>query len=256
VSYDRAKVEAFIARERNLAERRIKRGREPKPAAQTPVNSALLPIDHRLLQQLASYGPRAIYPSVPELARKVGCSPRWVQKRLDHLEAHGHLERVAVYERPGEPDWDARGRRVEHKGRQTSNTYRLRPQFTPPGELQTGAETPVNSGEAAAQPPVNPEAVSTRTSSPLEQPEANVQPVAQGTTDDVAAALDLAAAPALFDNWLRVSPPAAMLLDSDPTLRPDGWRKVRATLKRHFGDDLKATVYLHGKHGTGQGPAP
>jgi DNA-binding Lrp family transcriptional regulator len=150
-----------------------------KPAAQTPVNSMLLPVDHRLLQALAGYGPRAIYPSVPELARRVGYSPRWVQKRLDYLEAHGHLERVAVYELPGEPDWDVRGRRIEHKGRQTSNTYRLRPEFTPPGELQSAAETPVNSGKTAAQTPVSRQVVSTRISSPLEQPEANHTTVTQ-----------------------------------------------------------------------------
>jgi hypothetical protein len=41
------------------------------------------------------------------------------------LEAAGLVERVAVFERPDDPEWTQRGRRQSHLNRQTNNSYRL-----------------------------------------------------------------------------------------------------------------------------------
>jgi hypothetical protein len=59
---------------------------------------------------------------------------------------------------------------------------------------------------------------------------------------DTGGALGLAAAPALEDNWIRVEPPEAMLLEREPD-----WVKVRRTIERAFGDDVQTKLYRHGK---------
>lgn len=101
-----------------------------------PLGSELLPIDWRILGYLGSYA--SAYPSLATVARDLDVTRRWVRQRLALLEAAGYVERVPVFERPDDAQWLARGRQVEHKGRQTSNTYRL---------AATRGDTPRKSGQ-------------------------------------------------------------------------------------------------------------
>lgn len=98
-------------------------------------------LDHRLLAQLASYGPRGIWPGVPELAAKLDHSVRTVQRHLRRLETAGMVRRLDVFERPDDPNWTARGRRVQHCGRQTSSTYTLTYGVTGPGDTPNPGDT-------------------------------------------------------------------------------------------------------------------
>jgi MarR family len=125
VTVDHDQLAAWLARERDLAARGVKRGHE-RPA-QTPVTrpAKLLPVDWRVLERLAGYGPRGIWPGVPELAARLGVCRRTVQRSLRRLEAAGRVERVAVFEHPDDDNWTARGRRIRHLGAQATNTYRL-----------------------------------------------------------------------------------------------------------------------------------
>jgi DNA-binding transcriptional MocR family regulator len=86
----------------------------------------LLPLDHQILGLLAAHdGPAGICPSLARVADKLGVSRRHVRRRLAELEAAGLVERVAVFERDDDPEWQRRGRRPSHPRRQTSNSYRL-----------------------------------------------------------------------------------------------------------------------------------
>ena len=145
VTIDHERLAAAIERERDLAGRGVKRGRETP--AKTPVTRPkLLPVDWRLLERLAGYGPHGIWPAVPELAAKLRTSDRTVQRSLGRLEAASRVERVATFERPDDPEWQRRGRRTSHRNRQTTNSYRV----TGPGDTTIGRI----SDNAAAQTPV------------------------------------------------------------------------------------------------------
>jgi hypothetical protein len=143
VTVDRERLAAAIERERDLAARGIKRGREPSRPAPTPAPPVLTDLDRRLLDVLAAHqGPGGIYPTVGRLAGVVGCSRRHARRRLAELESAGLVERVAVHERPDDAEWTRRGRPSQGPGRQTSNSYRLtgRPLgHGPPGPLGHGA---------------------------------------------------------------------------------------------------------------------
>lgn len=100
MTVDHDQLKAWLDRERELAARGGKRRR--KRPAQTPVTRAakLLPVDWRVLERLAGYGPRGIWPGVPELAAKLGVSDRTVQRSLRRLEAAGRVVAVPVFEHP------------------------------------------------------------------------------------------------------------------------------------------------------------
>jgi DNA-binding MarR family transcriptional regulator len=160
VTVDHDQLADWLARERDLAARGVKRGHNT--AGQTPVTRAakLLPVDWRVLERLAGYGPRGIWPGVPELAARLGVSDRTVQRSLRRLEATGKVEAVPTFAHPDDQNWTARGRRIRYLGEQVSNTYRLADPgdaagtssraVTPPGDTtidriphETPAQTPV-----------------------------------------------------------------------------------------------------------------
>jgi DNA-binding Lrp family transcriptional regulator len=102
--------------------------RGPKSSAQTPVTrSTLLPVDWRLLERLASYGPNGIWPGIPKLAADLGVSDRTVQRSLRRLKAAGRIEIIPTFEDPYDGNWTRRERRIRHLGAQATNTYRLSP---------------------------------------------------------------------------------------------------------------------------------
>jgi hypothetical protein len=94
-----------------------------------------LPIDDRILDILAAHhGPAGICPSIPRLGKLLGVSGRYVRKRLETMEDAGIVRRIHVFERDDDREWQQRGHRSSHLGRQTSSSYRLL-QFRGPPEL-------------------------------------------------------------------------------------------------------------------------
>ena len=131
---------------------------DDESVGQTPVTPTGGGLDQRLLDTLAAHeGRGGIYPRVPRLAELLGVSDRTVQRHLADLEAAGLVERVPVFERDNDPEWQRRGHSTSHARRQTSNTYRL---LVSPGPGDT------EQANVPAQTPVTPESVS-----PLEEKE-------------------------------------------------------------------------------------
>jgi DNA-binding transcriptional ArsR family regulator len=98
--------------------------------AQTPVSrdAKLLPVDWRLFDVLAAHRGRAgIYPAVPRLVDALKVSDSTVHRSLRRLAAAGLVERIPVFERDDDPEWQRRGHRTRHAKRQTSNSYRRAP---------------------------------------------------------------------------------------------------------------------------------
>jgi hypothetical protein len=130
-------------------------------------------LDHQLLALLAGYGPRGIWPRIPELAAKLHCSTRTVQRHLRRLESAGMVRRLPVFERPDDPNWTVRGRRIQHLGEQVSNTYVLTFGASDPGDTS-------NPGDMLAEQPKRPESLS-----PLYHGKPQSQPVEGQGGDDV-----------------------------------------------------------------------
>jgi hypothetical protein len=99
---------------------------------------------------LGGYQEGRAWPTMRTIAGRVGASPRHVRRRLAALEAVGQVERVAVFERTDDAEWQRRGGRPNYPGRQTSNTYRL----PCPGAPD------MDSSNAAGQPPGHAESMS------------------------------------------------------------------------------------------------
>jgi DNA-binding transcriptional ArsR family regulator len=185
-----------------------------KRPAHTPVSRSTDELDRRLRETLAAHqGPAGICPTVPRLAGLLGVSVSTVQRSLRRLVAAGLVERVAVHELPDDPEWQRRGHRISHKGRQTSNSYRL---LVTPGPGVTASEG------TAGQTPVSPDFVT-----PLEGKE-QAGGGYQGSTDEGEAAL-IPAGPVEID----LDVPAALLLAHDP-----GVTEILGTLGRAFGEVL------------------
>jgi hypothetical protein len=180
-----------------------------KRPAQTPVSR---PVDWRLVDTLAAHqGPAGIYPTVPRLADRLHVSVSTVQRALRRLVAAGVVERVAVFELPDDPEWQRRGHRMSHKGRQTSNSYRL---AVTPGPGVTASE------EIAAQTPVSPDFVT-----PLEGKEP-ADGGYQGSTDEDEQDL-IAPEPVELD----LDVPEALQLDHPPDIP-----EILAVVTGGFGD--------------------
>jgi hypothetical protein len=119
-----------------------------EPAAQTPVTQSKLDaLDRRLLDMLAAHeGRSGIHPGVPRLAELLSVTVRTVQRRLARLESTSYLRRIAVHETPDDAEWQRRGHRSSHPGRQTSNTYQLSTLSPGPGDTEqagTAGQTPM-----------------------------------------------------------------------------------------------------------------
>jgi hypothetical protein len=169
---DRNKIEAFMARERELAARGIRRSQDPNiiSAGKPPgsvgsgpgATAALSDVDHAILRQLERD------PDAPEskLAASAGVTVRWVRVRLARMESLGLLERIPVFERDDDPHWKARGRRSQYPGQQSSNHYRLR---RDPPEVPPGSRAAKRPSSHQLAPPDSalkrPKAVATRVSS-------------------------------------------------------------------------------------------
>jgi hypothetical protein len=151
---------------------------DDETAAQTPVTQGKLDdLDGRLLDMLAAHhGRSGIHPGVPRLAQLLGVSVRTVQRRLAGLETAGYVRRVAVHEAPDDAEWQRRGHRSSHPGRQTSNTYQLSTLSPGPGDTRQAG--------TAGQTPVTRETVS-----PLEEKD-QVQPVREGGLGEAPRARD------------------------------------------------------------------
>jgi DNA-binding Lrp family transcriptional regulator len=165
-------------------------------AAQTPVTQGKLDgLDRRLLDVLAAHeGRSGIHPGVPRLAELLGVTVRTVQRHLRGLETTGLVERIAVHEAPEDAEWQRRGHRISHKGRQTSNTYQLSTLSPGPGDTEqagTAGQTPVTS----------------ETMSPLEGKEV-VQPVREEGVGKAPRARE--------PIEIAVEPPESALLDHHP----------------------------------------
>ena len=114
---------------------------DDEPAAQTPVSrgAKLLPVDWRLLDVLAAHrGHAGIYPGVPRLVDALKVSDSTVHRSLRRLVAAGLVERIPVFERDDDPEWQRRGHRPSHPRRQTSNSYRLASVTPGPGSPSLG----------------------------------------------------------------------------------------------------------------------
>lgn len=187
------------------------RGKRP---AHTPVSPSTDELDRRLLATLAAHqGPAGICPTVPRLARLLDVSVSTVQRSLRRLVAAGLVERIAVHELPDDLEWQRREHRISHKGRQTSNSYRL---LVTPGPGVTALE------ETAAQTPVSPDFAT-----PLEGKE-QADGGYQGSRDEDEASL-IPPAPVEID----LAVPVALQLDHDP-----GVSEVLDALGRAFGEVL------------------
>jgi hypothetical protein len=182
-----------------------------KRAAQTPVSRSTDELDRRLVQTLAAHqGPAGICPRVPRLAALLGVSESTLHRALRRVVDAGQVKRIPVHELPEDPEWQRRGHRISHKGRQTTNSYLLNPQLvvetdTPPGV--TASEEP------AGQTPVSPVFVT-----PLEERKVQAVGGYQGNTDK--------GEPIEFS----IEPPETALLDHDP-----GVSEILATLTAAFG---------------------
>lgn len=126
--------------------------------AQTPVSRELGgDLDRRLLALLRAHqGARGICPTVARQAELLGVSESSVQRARRRLQAAGLVERIDVFERDDDPEWQRR-RRAGEAGitprRQTRNAYRVTP-----GVLAPVTPAPGVTGfpQAAAQTPVSP----------------------------------------------------------------------------------------------------
>jgi hypothetical protein len=168
-------------------------------------------LDRRLRETLAAHqGPAGICPTVPRLAHLLGVSVSTVQRSLRRLVAADLVERLAVRELPDDPEWQRRGHRISHKGRQTSNSYRL---LVTPGPGVTTSEG------TAGQTPVSPDFVT-----PLEGKE-QADGGYQGSTDKGERAPEPIEIP--------VEPPEAALLGHDP-----GVTEVLGVFGEAFGEVL------------------
>jgi len=135
-----------------------------KTPAQTPVSRPTDELDRRLLATLAAHeGPAGICPRIPRLAALLGVSESTLHRALRRLVAAGQLERIAVFERDDDPEWQRRGHQGSRPRRQTTNSYRL---LVTPGSATlnprlrlTPAPGVTASEETAAQTPVSPDFV-------------------------------------------------------------------------------------------------
>ncbi len=214
MTFDHDQAAAWLQRERDLAARGVKRGRERKPAAQPP-GHALTDLDRRLLHALADHqGSGGIYPTMGRLAELVGRSPRHVRRRLAVLHDAGLVERVAVHELPSDAEWRRRRQQSRGPGRQTSNSYRLATDVRGPPDMPNR--------NAAAQPPGH------------AQPDVRPRSVSEATT----VSRDTIGAASLEPIEFAVEPPAALQLDRDP-----GQAEIVATLEQGFGGVQVEQVY-------------
>ena len=182
--------------------------------AQTPVSrdAKLLPVDWRLFDVLAAHRGRAgIYPAVPRLVDALKVSDSTVHRSLRRLAAAGLVERIPVFERDDDPEWQRRGHRTRHAKRQTSNSYRLA--SVTPGPGVTGSR------ETPAQTPVSPKSVT-----PHEGKEV-VQPVSKGGLVEAPRARE----PVAFS----IEPPEAAMLDHPPDVG-----ELLDVIGRSFGEVL------------------
>jgi DNA-binding transcriptional ArsR family regulator len=178
-------------------------------AGQPPGHGAL---DRRILAVLGGFGQGRAWPTMRTIAHRVGVSPRHVRRRLAVLEAAGLVERVPVFERTDDAEWQRRGGRPNYPGRQTSNTYRL----PCPGAPDMA------SSNHAGQPPGHADSMSALES------EGGADGGYQGTTDEDELALT---PPELIE--VAVEPPASVLLDHRPDVG-----EVLDVLGRAFGEVL------------------
>ncbi len=222
MTFDRERATAWLQRERELADRRRKRA----PAAQ-PLGHALGDLDRRLLDALAAHqGPGGIYPTVGRLADVVGCSRRHARRRLAVLESEGLVERVAVHERPDDPEWARRGRRGQGRGRRTSNSYGL-------------AGGPLGHAPAAAPVDVlGPRTSTNRESAAQPLGHAPGDVLARSVSEATTVSRDTIGAASLEPIEFAVEPPAALQRGRDPSQA-----EIMATLEQGFGSAEVEQVY-------------
>lgn len=214
MTFDHDQAAAWLQRERDLAARGVKRGRERKPAAQPP-GHVLTDLDRRLLHALADHqGSGGIYPTMGRLAELVGRSPRHVRRRLAVLQDAGLVERVAVRELPSDAEWRRRRQQSRGPGRQTSNSYRLG------ADVRGAPDTAFP--EAAAQPPGH------------DTGDVRPRSVSEAST----VSRDTIGAASLEPIEFPVEPPAALQLADDPKQS-----EIVATLERGFGGVQVEQVY-------------
>jgi hypothetical protein len=180
-----------------------------------------LPIDDRILDILAAHhGPAGICPKIPRIGQLLGISPRYVRQRLAALEDAAIVQRIHVFERDDDPEWQSRGHRSTHPGRQTSSSYRLLQFRGPPG-------TPTNLvGKADAQ--VNPPELAV-TDSPVSSALEGKEPAGGGYKGDREEGEREPAPHEPIE--IAVEPPEQALLDHDPDVS-----EILATLGQTFGD--------------------
>jgi hypothetical protein len=118
---------------------------DSKTPAQTPVSRPTDELDRRLLATLAAHeGPAGICPRVPRLAALLEVSESTLHRALRRLIHAGQLERIPVFERDDDPEWQRRGHRGSRPRRQTTNSYRLTPAPGVTASRETSAQTPVS----------------------------------------------------------------------------------------------------------------
>ncbi len=153
------------------------------------------------------------------------------------------VRRQDVFERPDDPNWTTRGRRIQHRGQQTSNTYVLTYGVTGTGDTPDPGDTP------AEQP---------------EQPSDRVTPIpglptifpVEGQGVDVGSQHDnvtgvpdgLAAAPAIEPRKVVLDPAQCDTWDHDPT-----GPELRDVIAQAFGDDAEVEVIPHPTYATARG---
>jgi Helix-turn-helix domain len=174
--------------------------------AQPPGHAEL---DWRILAVLGGYAEGRAWPTMRTIAGRVGASPRHVRRRLAALEEAGQVERVAVFERSDDPEWQRRGGRPSYPGRQTSNTYRLRRCPGPPD---------MDSSNTAGQPHGHADSMSALES------EGTSRGGYQGVDEGEFALIP----PGPVE--IAIEPPAALQLDHPPSLA-----ELLATLDAGFG---------------------
>jgi hypothetical protein len=186
-------------------------GPERKPAGHPPVTTQLDQLDYRIVEVLAAHeGASGAWPGVRRIAARVQRSDRTVQRRLAKLVAAGLVERVAVFERLDDPEWQRRraaGVTGSQPRGQTTNTYRV----TPPGDT------------SYPQRPAHPPVTRLRRVTPERVREAGE--VGTGDRDSGEAAL---IPPGPVE--IAVEPPAELQLGRDP-----GLGELLATLDGAFG---------------------
>lgn len=180
-----------------------------------------LPIDDRILDALAAHdGPAGICPGIPRIGQLLGVSPRYVRQRLAALESAGIVQRIQVFERGDDPEWQSRGHHSSHLGRQTSSSYRLLQFRGPPGtptKLVGKAEAQVNPPELAV------------TDSPVSSALEGKEPAGGGYKGEREEGERESAPREPIE--IAVEPPEHALLDHDPDMS-----EIMATLGHTFGD--------------------